>query len=442
MFQTLFHYPKVRARHEHSPLATERRAYLSHLADLGSPKSTLRKWANELLVVCRELGLCAPRTVSPLQIRHAAQRWAERQRRRGRARKRQWAQTLFVQTATAWLKFSGRLHERPIRTEVSQPWMDRFVVHLEDAGKAPTTRTNYCWQVRHFLHWWKGQRRPLRQLRLGDLDRYFQHLSRRGWGRFQSDAVILKAFGRSVGAQALHRIGRRQVKSYLDGAGSVTTFWHRKWTSLRGFYRFALARRWVGQSPLPTTPPKVSAPFVPYIFSRAELKRLLTGNGRGTSAQPVPEASLRMLLSLLYGAGLRLSEALRLEFADVDWETGVLTIRDTKFFKTRWVPLAPALADRLRHHLRYQRRLRPGHDPTAPALINRAGRAPDSQPSPNHIPTPARAPANPAIRRNSAAATAARLAAQLCGPSAHPMLPPRGRGATTAPRFIDLFGAS
>ena len=130
MFQTLFRYPKVRARHEHSPLATERRAYLSHRADLGSPKSTLRKWANELLVVCRELRLSAPRTVSPSQIRHAAQRWAKRQRRRGRARTCLWAQTLFVQTATAWLKFTGRLRERPIRTEASQPWLDRLRHHL------------------------------------------------------------------------------------------------------------------------------------------------------------------------------------------------------------------------------------------------------------------------------------------------------------------------
>ena len=54
-------------------------------------------------------------------------------------------------------------------------------------------------------------------------------------------------------------------------------------------------------------------------------------------------------------------------------KNAVLTVRDTKFFKTRWVPLAPALAERLRHHLRYQRRLRPGHDPTAPVLINRRG---------------------------------------------------------------------
>ena len=201
---------------------------------------------------------------------------------------------------------------------------------------------------------------------------YISHKRALGY-RFQSDAVILKAFGRSVGALALHRIGRREVRSYLDGTGSVTTFWHRKWTGLRGFYRFALARRWVGQSPLPPTPPKVSAPFVPYIFRRTELKRLLTGNGPGTAAQPVPQASLRMLLILLYGAGLRLSEALRLEFADVDWETGVITVRDTKFFKTRLVPLAPELADRLRHHLRFQRRLRPGHDPTASVLVNRRG---------------------------------------------------------------------
>ena len=50
-----------------------------------------------------------------------------------------------------------------------------------------------------------------------------------------------------------------------------------------------------------------------------------------------------MLLLLLYGAGLRISEALSLTLADVNLTAGILTIRESKFYKTRLVPISPAL---------------------------------------------------------------------------------------------------
>lgn len=60
--------------------------------------------------------------------------------------------------------------------------------------------------------------------------------------------------------------------------------------------------------------------------------------------------TLRALLPLLYGAGLRFGEAQRLAFDDVDLDGGALTVRDTKLFKSRVVPVAPKLADALRDH--------------------------------------------------------------------------------------------
>ena len=47
----------------------------------------------------------------------------------------------------------------------------------------------------------------------------------------------------------------------------------------------------------------------------------------------------RTLLLLLYGAGLRISEALALTLADVDLDSGILCIRESKFYKTRLVPI-------------------------------------------------------------------------------------------------------
>ena len=58
-----------------------------------------------------------------------------------------------------------------------------------------------------------------------------------------------------------------------------------------------------------------------------------------------------MLILLLYGAALRISEALSLTLADVDLPAGILTIRESKFYKTRLVPISPALTGALRNYV-------------------------------------------------------------------------------------------
>ena len=102
----------------------------------------------------------------------------------------------------------------------------------------------------------------------------------------------------------------------------------------------------------------------PYVYSRKEL-RCLFGAIDATRQRSVQldADTLRTLLLLLYGAGLRLGEAQRLTIGDVDLTDALLTVRDTKFFKTRLVPVAPQLADALRAYSarRQDRPLPKGH---------------------------------------------------------------------------------
>jgi integrase len=85
--------------------------------------------------------------------------------------------------------------------------------------------------------------------------------------------------------------------------------------------------------------------YVPYIYSEAELKRLLAAVPTATanSRYAIDADTLRALLLLLYGAGLRRGEALRLKIKDVDILQSLIHIRGTKFFKTRIVPLSTSL---------------------------------------------------------------------------------------------------
>jgi integrase len=81
----------------------------------------------------------------------------------------------------------------------------------------------------------------------------------------------------------------------------------------------------------------------------------------------------RTLLLLLYGAGLRISEALALTLADVDLGSGILCIRESKFYKTRLVPIG---ADLIRILIPHAARRRQQHAESAsPFFVSRKGDA-------------------------------------------------------------------
>jgi site-specific recombinase XerD len=172
--------------------------------------------------------------------------------------------------------------------------------------------------------------------------------------RFHTEARTLKSFCRILGDLAIGEITADRVHSYIAGAGPITRFWHRKYEVLCGFYRFAIARGHVDRSPLPKIIPKAPE-FVPHIFSQEELQRLLDASAYCESPRSKLQPNTwRMLILLLYGAALRISEALSLTLADIDLPAGILTIRESKFYKTRLVPMSPALSSALKMYVAWR----------------------------------------------------------------------------------------
>jgi site-specific recombinase XerD len=163
--------------------------------------------------------------------------------------------------------------------------------------------------------------------------------------RFRTEENLLKAFLKAVGDKPITDIEPSFIQAFIDGKGPPTQYWAKKYLVLTGLYRFAVARALVSASPLPTRMPQITGPaFVPYIYSETELKRLLDAVPAACAGRvPVDGDVYRTLLLLLYGAGLRISEALALNTSDVDLADATLRIRETKFFKTRIVPLGADL---------------------------------------------------------------------------------------------------
>ena len=173
--------------------------------------------------------------------------------------------------------------------------------------------------------------------------------------RFVVNGNQLKAFCRAIGPKIdIADVSPEKVNAFLVGDGPLTTTWYVKHNALRGFYRYAISRGFVTTSPLPLTIPKLP-PFKPYIYSPAELRRVLDSIESCRRPRSDLDASvMRALILLMYGAALRTSEALSLRVKDVDLSEAVLTIRDSKFFKSRLVPIGTntvrVLAEYARRH--------------------------------------------------------------------------------------------
>ena len=108
----------------------------------------------------------------------------------------------------------------------------------------------------------------------------------------------------------------------------------------------------------------------PHVFSNAEIAALLAAAGR--NRWHLPAATYPALFGLIATAGLRVSEAINLDNRDADLTAGVLTIRDSKFRKSRQIPIHPTTAAALRRYVARRDQLCPR--PKVPALfISAAG---------------------------------------------------------------------
>src|SRR5208283_1276480 len=90
----------------------------------------------------------------------------------------------------------------------------------------------------------------------------------------------------------------------------------------------------------------------PHIYSDEEIAQLMTAATGLASPQGMKALNLETLIGLLAATGLRPGEASALEIGDVDLQNGVLIIRESKFGKSRHVPIHPSTVTALKHYVR------------------------------------------------------------------------------------------
>ena len=147
--------------------------------------------------------------------------------------------------------------------------------------------------------------------------------------------------------------------------------WHRhRLTVVRGFAAHLHAIDPAHEVPPADLLPSRKHRAVPYLYSDADVLALM--GAADIIATPHREATLRTLIGLLAVTGMRIGETIRLDRSDVNYEHGLIAVRDSKFGKSRELAVDPTTIAALRRYLRRSDRPVPA-EPTAALFTSATG---------------------------------------------------------------------
>ena len=171
---------------------------------------------------------------------------------------------------------------------------------------------------------------------------------------------LLLGFGKYVGLDnELDAITEVKRCEYFDlkgiQNGKVTSYWFCIYSAIEGLYQWAIIRGYVDNCTLPKHKPNEPAVFKPYIYSNDELKRLFSAAKfyRKRFNILYPEV-IQAMLKVTYSLGLRPSETVNLHVNDIDITKGIAYIRETKFYKSRMVPVGDQVLSIIKQYVSWR----------------------------------------------------------------------------------------
>jgi integrase/recombinase XerD len=190
------------------------------------------------------------------------------------------------------------------------------------------------------------------------IELYVQHKRANGIG-FEKGHKNFQGFSKGLGSVSLAAIQTRDVLQYLNGPKTSTATFRGKHSQLRYFFEFWASRGFIPEFPMPPNRPLKQQTFVPYIYTREEIHRLLKATrGKVTPNDSVHPQTLRALFVTLYATGALTGEIIQLAARDVDLRHGFITIRTTRFNRRRKLPIGKDLLGVLQRYAAWKKRLR------------------------------------------------------------------------------------
>lgn len=145
------------------------------------------------------------------------------------------------------------------------------------------------------------------------------------------------------------RLTKQMADAFIYGELEQPSTHYKKEILMRDFASYMVANGHPAYIPQVKSAPEKRCQRIPYIFKAEQLSDLFSA----IDAYPHKKTSNRtaidpVLFRLLYGCGLRISEALNLKLKNIDADNGILTILHAKNNKDRLVPMAGSLNERVK----------------------------------------------------------------------------------------------
>lgn len=315
MFNTLYRYPSVAARHSEGPSAPERGRFLIHCANEGMARATLLNLASEMLIIARRINIEGGRLIDAAEVEAAADCWIRYQRRHHQISGSRFSRERFIGTATAWLRFLGQLQPLNEKPLVYADLIDEFARYMrEERGLSPRTIQNRRWHVRAFLNWLSEEAINLAELRLEQIDTFLALKSKQGWCRV-SIAAIVAALRTFLRYAALRGRCSTRLADGIDGP------------------------RLFNDEALPVGP------------NWPEVQRLIA-SADTNDHKDIRDRAILLLLSVY---GLRSGEVVALTLEDVNWEQSLLYVSRPKQRCRQVYPLTATVGGAILDYLQQAR---------------------------------------------------------------------------------------
>jgi len=168
-----------------------------------------------------------------------------------------------------------------------------------------------------------------------------------------------RAFLRLVGDLSLSHISVHHVLQFLDCPDTSIVAFRRRHSLLQHFFQYWVAHGAMATLPMPQNRPPLRSHFLPYIYTRDEVRKLLqSARASRSTNDKINHRTSRAAVLTLYATGATVGEVTRLRNEDVDLQNGCITFSGSRLKVSRCIPIGNDLVRAMRQYVGWQSRTR------------------------------------------------------------------------------------